>query len=385
MPEQPTKKRRRRGLSLRVLMAAVLVIGGGLGWWSYRARVQREAIDEITAAGGKVLYDWQDPSELRIDPTRRKPPPWPKWLVKALGVDYLSTVVAVYSVDSNMRTSGDALMKIIPRLGQLRRLRISPEYYRLSHFESDWSGGRYSDVANASLVHLRDLKWLEELEIRDAPGVTDAGLVNLQGLSRLKSLSLETTKVQGSGLVNLAGLTRLETLHLALAPTDADIAPLSGMVSLRSLELWSDRLTDQGLAHLRGLTNLKELSFQRRDKAESAITNAALAHLQGLQRLETLSLSGSSISDLVPLIRLPALKKLTLDKLPIDDAALAPLAGLPRLEKLSIAGTNITDAGLVHLARIKQLKALDLRQTQVCLEGIAVLRQSLPNISISYP
>jgi hypothetical protein len=378
MSEPPAeKRRRRRGLSLRVLMAAVLVIGGGLGWLNYRARVQRQAVAEIQANGGKVLYDWQDPSDVKLDPKLMKPPPWPKWLVKALGVDYLSTAVAVYSVDSNMKTSGDALMKIIPRLGQLRRLTISPEY---------WMGGdQYSDVADASLVHLRDLHWLEELEIRDAPGVTDAGMVNLKGLARLKSLTLLRTNVQGPGLVNLAGLNRLETLHLALAPTDADIAPLAGLVSLRSLELRTERLTDQGLAQLSGLTNLKELSFQCHGESSSGITNAALIHFQGMQRLEDLSLAGSKISNLEPLSRLPQLKKLNLDRLPIDDAALAPLASFPRLEKLSIARTNITDAGLVHLARIKQIKELDLRWTQVCLEGIGVLRQSLPYITIAYP
>jgi hypothetical protein len=47
----PSLKRRRRvGLSLRVLMLLVLLLGGGLGWWSYRARVQ--------AAGGATWLDW---------------------------------------------------------------------------------------------------------------------------------------------------------------------------------------------------------------------------------------------------------------------------------------------------------------------------------------
>jgi hypothetical protein len=46
-------------------MAAVLVIGGVLGWLpSHCARAQREAAAEIKAVGGRLLYEWQSESEL---------------------------------------------------------------------------------------------------------------------------------------------------------------------------------------------------------------------------------------------------------------------------------------------------------------------------------
>ena len=46
MPEQPSSDtwRRRLRISVRGLMALVLIVGGGLGWVIHRAHVQRDAV-----------------------------------------------------------------------------------------------------------------------------------------------------------------------------------------------------------------------------------------------------------------------------------------------------------------------------------------------------
>jgi hypothetical protein len=54
-PALPSKRRKRFGLSLRLLMLLVLLLGGGMGWLAYRARVRREAVAAIEAAGGTVF------------------------------------------------------------------------------------------------------------------------------------------------------------------------------------------------------------------------------------------------------------------------------------------------------------------------------------------
>src|SRR5262249_9079810 len=86
----PSRWRRRFTVSVRALMAFVLVAGGGVGWVVHRARVQREAVAAIRQAGGRVFYDWEQiPTRglyrdvLRPNPNGR--PGWPKWLVDHLG------------------------------------------------------------------------------------------------------------------------------------------------------------------------------------------------------------------------------------------------------------------------------------------------------------
>jgi hypothetical protein len=46
-------------LTVRALMALVLLIAAGLGWAAYRARLQRDAVAAIVKAGGKVFYEGQ--------------------------------------------------------------------------------------------------------------------------------------------------------------------------------------------------------------------------------------------------------------------------------------------------------------------------------------
>jgi hypothetical protein len=84
--------RRHLSLSLRGLILLVVLIAATLGWVANRAAIQRESVDAIRKAGGKVWYDWEwgDPS-----PFDRPAPQWPSWLVNAVGVDYFSNVVSV--------------------------------------------------------------------------------------------------------------------------------------------------------------------------------------------------------------------------------------------------------------------------------------------------
>src|SRR4051794_8812708 len=88
-------------LSVQALMVFVLLIGGGLGWVAYRARLQREAVAMILGAGGRVTYeddprlaqatdDWPSRSLLSWTPT------WlVDWVAKHLGDEYFPTVVKI--------------------------------------------------------------------------------------------------------------------------------------------------------------------------------------------------------------------------------------------------------------------------------------------------
>ena len=62
-------------------MALVLILGGGLGWFTYRARVQREAVAVIQSAGGDVAFSWQRSDGALVSPPPK--PPWPNDLAGA--------------------------------------------------------------------------------------------------------------------------------------------------------------------------------------------------------------------------------------------------------------------------------------------------------------
>src|SRR5262245_41378889 len=100
-------------LSVRALMALVLAIGGGLGWFVHRAQLQRDAVAAILRAGGRVSYDWQWNNGRRI---AKGKPRWPGWLVDRLGPDYFADVTRV---DLAPRGT-DEVLAYVGHLGRLQ-------------------------------------------------------------------------------------------------------------------------------------------------------------------------------------------------------------------------------------------------------------------------
>ena len=165
--------RPRLRLSVRVLMILVLLLGGGLGWVEHRARIQREAVAAIKRAGGSVGYDDAFLGESAQCPAAA--PGWKVWLVDHVGIDYVETATDVHlSGDGGVTLDGDG-----------------PPTEKV--------------VDDATMAEVRKLRGLTSLVMLEPNGVTDAGLANLNGLSRLRTLSLGGRKIHGAGLANLAG------------------------------------------------------------------------------------------------------------------------------------------------------------------------------------
>jgi hypothetical protein len=312
-------------LSVRALIVLVLVIGGGLGWIVHRARTQRLAVAAIERAGGRVGYYWK-----WYDPTTNPPTslakPWPKWLVDAVGIDYLADVVGVQlsGYDQRVRATDDLMTEV----GKLDRLR--------------------------------------ELDLNGCERVTDAGLAHLRGLSRLRKLKLMDSGIKGPGLVNLEGMAELRELELHNIPvTDADMAHLSGLIHLEKLGLSGPGITDAALAHL-GRLDLHDLRL-----SACPVTTAGLTHLRGMARLEVLTLNETRVDSLEPLRNLTGLTHLIFWKIPITDEGLAPVANFPRLANLWLRDTPIGDTGLVHLRGHPGLELLNLEGTRITDAGLA--------------
>lgn len=177
--------------SVRALMALVLALGGGLGWFVHRAQVQRDAVAAIVRVGGRVSYDWQWNNGRRI---AKGKPRWSGWLVDRLGPDYFADVTRV-----NLAVRGtDEVLEYVGHLSRLQSLDVTA-----------------STVTDAGMAHLDRLNRLQELTLAYTR-VSDVSLPHLKRLTGLKYLDLWQTKVSELGL---------DELRQAIPPARVDPPP----------------------------------------------------------------------------------------------------------------------------------------------------------------
>ena len=119
-------------------------------------------------------------------------------------------------------------------------------------------------------------------------------LLALQGQQEPDKLKLPPSTTDEQLAEKLKGRADLKSLDLSYCReiTDEGLAHLKGLTKLKELSLASTKITDAGLVHLKGLTKLKELGL-----ASTKITDAGLVHLKGLSKLELLYLKETEITD----------------------------------------------------------------------------------------
>ena len=190
------------------------------------------------------------------------------------------------------------------------------------------------------------------VQLADNPRVTDAGLANLAGLSRLEYLNLQGTPI-----------------------TDAGLAHLADLPSLRRLYLVRTRVTDAGMHHVGKLKGLTFLTMYN-----TKVTDRGLEHLVGLSGLRVLNVNGTKVGEdgLRPLESLTELRMAVLGSLHVTDAAVPHLSNLKKLEclYLVVGPGRVTAAGLRDLARLPKLRALGLGGSELTtneVEGLAKL------------
>lgn len=285
-------------------------------------------------------------------------------------------------------------------------------------------------ITDKGLLHLKDLKTLEELNLWANLDVSDAGLEHLKGLTALRTLDVIFTKVTSRGVrelnaalpnckitpgldsraaewvlrkggtLTVAGIpvaiTKLTDLpkqefqvdsirlvDLRFPAEELDI--LQGLAALNSLELANCKLGDEALVHLRDLTLLNKLSI-----GGNEFTEKGLAHLRNLKQLRDLHIGNMKTRAGTPTVDdaamahlqdLTSLEWLSLDDSMVGDAGLMKLQKLTKLERLWLAGCKeVTDKGLEHLKKLPELRDLGLHGTKVTPEGIKQLKAALTKL-----
>src|SRR5262245_43299186 len=186
-------------VTLRVVAAAAICIGDGLGiWlvgigiWTYRARCQQRLVARIVGSGGAVYYDFQRQWDNRPSPSGVSDVP--PWLLQLLGVDCFHSVTEVEVHDP----------AILPELGRLRRLKSLTSAHRL-----------LTDESFAPVARLRGLKAIAVYP--NTNGLTSVGDKTMETLSELPELELANvlgSQITLRGLEALARSTSLRSLQV---------------------------------------------------------------------------------------------------------------------------------------------------------------------------
>ncbi len=271
-------RRFRIRISVRALMSVVLVIGIVLGWYIYRARLQRAAVRAIQARGGIVEYDYKYDSSL--DQRNRKGKTWtPAWLQNAVGDDNFLHHVAVVGLDMDI-----SLRPIDVADADLIHLE------GFTHLKVLYAGGGH--VTDAGLEHLRNMTELRMLVLWNNP-ISGAGLKYLRRLKKLRHLDLNNTAVTEEQLANLRELTGLERIDLANNPqlTGSFLEHVADLPNLKELVLRGSGITDSALIHLKRARNLHSLMLDRTN-----VTDEGLSHLRDFKSLRALDLTQTAVT-----------------------------------------------------------------------------------------
>jgi hypothetical protein len=144
----------------------------------------------------------------------------------------------------------------IKQLQQIKSLEL-PNYGL--EFDGFWKDPHPERFSDAGLKHVAQMTWLESITFSGS-GVTDAGLMELSGLARLRYIGFGALPtVKGPGLVHLKGLSELRDLNLYdTGVDDADLKHVAQLKQITTLTL-PKNTTDAGLEHLKGMTQLEEV------------------------------------------------------------------------------------------------------------------------------
>ncbi|MDA1015901.1 MAG: hypothetical protein O3A00_15775 [Planctomycetota bacterium] len=210
-----------------------------------------------------------------------------------------------------------------------------------------------SQIVGDGLAHLRQSQKLESLMLDNAVTCTDKALPHIGVFRELKHLHLAGTAIRGRGFEFVQRLTKLETVDLRGVPlTSKQLVYFAGLVQLKELVLTQSKVDSRGFRNLNQLVQLERLELN-----ETELVDADLQIIGTFVKLRHLAIGGCpNLTDpgLESLKTLQSLERLNLTQSQFTDQGLMLLAGLKHLKEIEVLDSQITEAGL---ERFRELQA----------------------------
>ena len=241
---------------------------------------------------------------------------------------------------------------------------------------------KFNDDWMPPLAKLTNLK---VLRFTNNGKLTDAGMAQLAGLTKLENFSFVGTQMTGKAYARFEGFTKLTRVsHRGSSIDDEGLRQLCDhLPNLESLSLAHAKFTDVGAPHLAKLTKLKGLELGTSKATPQALKHIAKLPLEYLQLGEGFE-SGAAIAfikDLATLRRLTLTNAQTL-----TDADLVALAGLTQLTHLEIGKMPLPDERIPALKPFAFLKSMRLVPAKAPFtpEQQAKIQAMLPQTKIDF-
>ena len=241
---------------------------------------------------------------------------------------------------------------------------------------------KFNDDWMPPLAKLTNLK---VLRFTNNGKLTDAGMAQLAGLTKLENFSFVGTQMTGKAYARFEGFTKLTRVsHRGSSIDDEGLRQLCDhLPNLESLSLAHAKFTDAGAPHLAKLTKLKGLELGTSKATPQALKHIAKLPLEYLQLGEGFE-SGAAIAfikDLATLRRLTLTNAQTL-----TDADLVALAGLTQLTHLEIGKMPLPDERIPALKPFAFLKSMRLVPAKAPFtpEQQAKIQAMLPQTKIDF-
>jgi len=226
---------------------------------------------------------------------------------------------------------------------------------------------------------------LKVLRFTNNGKLTDAGMAQLAGLTKLENFSFVGTQMTGKAYARFEGFTKLTRVsHRGSLIDDEGLRQLCDhLPNLESLSLAHAKFTDAGAPHLAKLTKLKGLELGTSKATPQALTHIAKLPLEYLQLGEGFE-SGAAIAFIKDIA---TLRRLTLTNAQgITDTDLQALAGLTQLTHLEIGKMPLPDERIPALKPFAFLKSMRLVPAKAPFtpEQQAKIQAVLPQTKIDF-
>jgi Leucine-rich repeat (LRR) protein len=273
------------------------------------------------------------------------------------GLAVLKKLPALEYLDLETRAT-DAGFKHLAQLQNLRYLKIQTGMI--------WGPG---------LAELAKLPCLERLCLWGQTGLSNRHIRNLEGLTRLKSLTLWGTgyRLTDADLVSIGKLTGLEELYfikIATNFTNSGMTHLKSLKNLRKVDFASSQIGDTRIRHLAALPNLEAIEGGLLLNSESTKTLASFQNLKSLHVGLEVPQSQSAPTDMANIAGLKNLEELIIDGRQLSDEDLTCIESLSCLRKLSFIGKDVTDRTMASISKLKQLEYFKLYLSSLTKSGL---------------